>query len=68
MLVPIAVATLDKGYRFVSSPVTGDHSFSPYPQVWILLVAVDPSNGLFIDRVLKYAEITEMNFAFWIKF
>lgn len=50
----------------LSAPAAGDHSFSLYPQVWILLVAVNASNSLFTDRVLKDAEIIEMNFAFWI--
>lgn len=65
---PNSCATLDKVCRFLSSPATCDYSFNPYPQVWILLVAVDASNCLFTDKVLKYVEKTEMNFAFWINF
>lgn len=58
--------SLEEGYRFLSYSATADHSFSLYPQVWILLLAENASNCLFTDRVLKDAEIIEMNFAFWI--
>lgn len=62
----ISHVNLDEGYRFLPFLATADHSFSLYPQVWVLLVAMNASNCLFTDRMLKDAEIIEMNFAFWI--
>lgn len=62
----ISHVNLNEGCRFLPFPATADHSFSLYPQVWVLLVAVNASNCLFTDWMLKDAEIIEMNFAFWI--